>query len=68
MGLREELEEEIGEAMQRIPLVMQVNVYGPDEGGGPLQATQDVLNALIEIDRVLINAIGRLADEIDALK
>jgi hypothetical protein len=68
MGLRDDLEKEMGEAAQRIPLVLEQTVYG---GGpttnDPVEQVKNVLHAQIDLNRIYSNAILRLAGEIDRI-
>ena len=69
MGLREDLEKEMGEAGQRIPLVLQQTVYGAGKTtDDPIEQIQNILHAQMDLNRIYQAAILRLADEIEAVK
>jgi hypothetical protein len=69
MSLRDDLEREVGEAAQRIPLVLQQTVYGVGQTtDDPIQQLKNVLHAQMDLNRIYSNAILRLADEIDGLR
>jgi hypothetical protein len=69
MSLRDELEKEMGEAAQRIPLVLEQSVYGVGQTtDDPVQQIKNVLHAQMDLNRIYSNTILRLADEIDTLR
>jgi hypothetical protein len=68
VNLREELEKEMNEAAQRIPLVLQQSVYGPGPStDDPIEQVHNVAKAQLALIRIHQAAILRLADEIDRL-
>lgn len=68
MSLRDELEKEMGEAAQRIPLVLEKSVYGLRPAtDDPLEQARNVLRAQMDLNRIHQSAILRLAEEIDGL-
>jgi hypothetical protein len=70
LALRDELAKEIKEAMQRIPLVMEHAVSGSLEPTTDdlLERLWNVSKAQQDVNRVLLDAIDRLAAEIDRLR
>jgi hypothetical protein len=68
VSFREELEKEMGDAAQRIPLVMEQTVYG---GGpttdDPVEQLKNVLHAQMDLNRIYTAAILRIADKIDRM-
>lgn len=67
MSLRDELEKEMDEAAQRIPLVLEQSVYGGPTTDDPVEQIKNVLHAQMDLNRIYMNAILRLAEEIDTL-
>lgn len=69
MGLREDLEREMGEAAERTPFALKRLVYGSGQAGDDaFDQIKEVVNAQLDALRILKGAVLRLADEVEALK
>ena len=68
MSLYDDLKREMGDAAQRIPLVMEQTVYGVGPTtDDPVEQVKNVLHAQMDLNRIYSAAILRLAGEIDRL-